>query len=143
MIEIDGEGFREFQRDLRKLDRQLANSLNRELRNVLRSKLLPAAKANASWSSRIPGAIKPQVTQKHVALRVNAKQAPHGRPYEGLQNGLRSRGKFRHPVFGNRAVWVSQPTRPFLAPAFRANEDEAVKAVREAVADAARQAGWR
>jgi hypothetical protein len=30
---------------------------------------------------------------------------------------------FRHPVFGNKAVWVEQPMHPALGPAVEANAD--------------------
>lgn len=149
-FEVDGDAFREFQRDLRRLEPDVARELNKTLRGVLRDKVLPAARSNASWSSRIPGAIKPQVTQKQIGLRVARKQAPHGRPFEGLQRGLVSRrGNFRHPVFGRSTqsrsqwTWVSQQNRPFLAPAFVDNHDEAVKAAQEAVGEAAKLAGFR
>jgi hypothetical protein len=142
-VEVDGEAFQRFQKDLRDMNREVAKELNKKLRGVLREKVLPAAQANASWSSRIPKAIKPQVTQKVIALRVARGVAPHARPFEGLQTGMRGRKVFRHPVFGNREVWVSQPTRPFLAPAFLDNHDEAVKAASDAISEAAGQVGFK
>lgn len=140
--EVDGDAFRSFQRDLRALDKKLANQLNRRLREVVTTDIIPTAQSNAGWSSRIPGAIKPKVTQRWVGARVDRKRAPHGRPYEGLQTGMRSRGVFRHPVFGNRKVWVSQKTRPFLAPAFDANRETAAEAAKQAITDAAREVGF-
>jgi hypothetical protein len=142
-ISVDGDAFREFQRDLKRLDPEGAKALNKALKDVVTTKVMPSAKSNASWSSRIPGAIKPSVTAKGMGLRVAGKQAPHGRPFEGLQNGLRSRSHFRHPVFGNREVWVNQATRPYLGPAFLANHDAAVKAAQEELGKAAAQIGFR
>ena len=40
---------------------------------------------------------------------------------------------FRHPVFGEPDVWVSQPTQPFFFPAVRAGTPELQKRISEAV----------
>jgi hypothetical protein len=138
-FEIDGDAFKVFQRELRKVEPEMAKELKKELRAVVETHVVPAAKANAGWSSRIPGAIKPQVLAKGMGVRVAAKQAPHGRPFEGL----RGNSSFRHPVFGNRNVWVSQRTLPFLWPAVDANQEKAAQAALKAVDAAGRAAGFR
>lgn len=140
---VDADDFREFQRQVKGMDKELAKSLNKEFRRVINEHIIPAARSNAAWSARIPGAIKPQVTSTRLGARVDRKQAPHARPFEGLQRGLRGRGFFRHPVFGNREVWVNQQTRPFLQPAFDQHGDTAVEAAEQAVTEAARTAGFK
>jgi hypothetical protein len=142
-FDVDGDAFRGFQKDVKAMGAGISRELNKQFREVMRQHVLPAARSNASWSSRIPGAIKPQVTQRQIALRVARKQAPHGRPYEGLQWGARGRSTFRHPVFGNRNVWVAQSTRPFLQPAMDANREKAVEAAKQAVEEVARTNGFR
>lgn len=136
-LEIDGEAFKLFQRELKKIEPALAKELKKELKAVVDTHVVPTARSNASWSSRIPGAIKPQALSKGIGVRVARKRAPHARPFEGLQGRT---GYFRHPVFGNREVWVSQPTRPFLEPAVRDNQQEAADAASEAVEKAAKRA---
>jgi hypothetical protein len=143
VISVNADDFRNFQRTLKRMDKDISRELNKELRKVIASTIVPAARSNAGWSSRIPSAIKPTVGVRNIGARVASKQAPHGRAYEGLQKGLRSNSHFRHPVFGNRQVWVSQATRPFLAPAFEENAGEAVKAAEEAIQSAARAAGFK
>ena len=138
-FEIDGEAFRTFQRELRKVEPVLAKELNKELRQIVKERIIPTAKANAGWSSRIPGAIKPQVTTKLVGIRVAGKQAPHAKPFENTSNT----GWFRHPVFGNRQVWVNQNARTFLRPAVDANQESAAQAVAKAIDTAGRAAGFR
>ena len=140
---VDGDAFRTFSRELKKVEPALAKTLNKELKRVVTETVMPAAKSNAGWSSRIPGAIKPQATTKGMGLRVARKAAPHGRPFEGLQTGARGRPTFRHPVFGNREVWVAQNTRPFLKPAFDDNHEVAVDGAQKAIATAAKAAGFR
>jgi hypothetical protein len=143
VISVDADDFRNFQRTLKKINAEISKELNKELRRVLNSTIVPAARANASWSSRIPAAIRPTVGATKIGARVAARQAPHGRAFEGLQRGLRTRSSFRHPVFGNRNVWVEQATRPFLAPAFDSHAAEATKAAEAAIDQAARQAGFK
>lgn len=140
---VDGDEFGQFARDLKRLDPEVAKQLTKALRAVVVTKIMPTAKSNASWSGRIPAAIKPSVTNKGMGLRVASSSAPHGRPFEGLQTGLRSNSSFRHPVFGNRDVWVTQRTRPYLAPAFRSNQDAAVASAQEAIGEAAATVGFR
>jgi lysozyme family protein len=106
--------------------------------------VLSAAKRNASWSSRIPGAIGMRtVTAGNKAgllLRANASKAPHGRAYEGLQRGARA-GSFRRQVYGK--AWVTQKTRPFLVPAVNANREAVQDEISLVVDDVAALAGFR
>ena len=85
----------------------------------------------ASWSSRIPGAIRLRISWRtgRVEIRVDARRAPHARPYEGTDGNA----FFRHPVFGDRDRWVSQRTRPFFFPAVRAHRRRVIDAVERAV----------
>lgn len=94
--------------------------------------LLRASQANASWSSRIPAAhyLKTSVSATGgVSVGVDASAAPHARPYEGMSG----QSFFRHPVYGNREVWVSQNTRPFLRPAAEAEGPALEEAIRALV----------
>lgn len=132
-------------RDLHRMGPAGQRALKRRFRGVAQP-LLAAARANASWSTRIPGAISVRSVASAssvrigVQLRSSAKKAPHARPYEGLGQG----GVFRHPVFGRRdAKWVEQKTRPFLYPAVREKGDDAGRALLDAYEDAAREAGFR
>lgn len=120
-----------------------------DLRKKLRPKLREAgkvvandAKLRASWSKRIPRAVSVRTsftkTRPGVSVVVNKNKAPHARPYE---HGGRA-GSFRHPVFGDREVWVSQRARPFLAPALEAKGDAAGRLIAEAVDETTRDAGF-
>lgn len=133
------EGLPEFRRALKKYAPEVAKEFNKESRAVA-VRITTVARENASWSRRIPGAIKPSVTAKGVGVRVVKKIAPHGGLYERGGSGDRS-GSFRHPVFGNRDVWVTSPTRPFLRPAVEANRDEAMAAMLRAIENAKTKVG--
>jgi hypothetical protein len=123
-------------RDVAKRLRTVDKVAQKEMRAQLRTDLGPIigqAKANASWSTRIPGAIGPQVTVKTVGVRVNRKKAPHGRVYE--YGG-------RHPVFGNRDVWVPVPKRSYVRPAVQDNKLKVRRDLGQSIGRANKKAGF-
>lgn len=134
MIRIDGSEVRAFADQLRDFPKDMRRSLRREIREAT-GELTRDIKSNASWSSRIPGAVKTRVgfgaRSSGVQVYVDARAAPHARPLE-----FGNRGGFnRHPVFGGPA-WVEQPTRPFFMRAVRSNEKQVVAHVQSAIDDA-------
>lgn len=124
----------------------IPKELRKQLRPALKAAAEPIvqdAKGRASWSTRIPRAISLSVRFSRrdpgVSIRVRRGAAPHGRAYEGITGNA----TFRHPVFGHRDRWVSQETRPYLAPAAEAGMDGALSAAVEAVDQTARDFGFR
>lgn len=122
------------------------NEVRRELRANIADAgrvVLRDAQDEASWSTRIPGAMRMQArTSGHrigVFIRVDATKAPHARPYEGLSD---RRSTFRHPVFGDRDTWVSQEQRPFLAPSAARGRAGLQQAAIDAIQKAARSRGF-
>ena len=134
------QGLRTLVADLGKMDPALRADLRKRFR-AIGQVVLDDARRRASWSSRIPAATSlrtsTMASSAGIMLRVNAARAPHARPYEGIDS---RGGSFRHPVFGNRDVWVAQQHRPFLFPAAQAHRAEVTEAAIEAVKTAARAA---
>ena len=136
--------------------RRLANSLREvpdELRARLARRLRPVgdrtvadARARASWSSRIPGAISMRVAFKGknpgLIITVDHVAAPHARPYEGLLARAGHGNTFRHPFFGDTDVWYAQPFRPFVWPAVLATNQDVARDVDAAVDEALAAAGF-
>lgn len=125
--------------------RRVPIELRRELRPAVRAAaqgVLVEARSRASWSSRIPGAMRIAIrfTGKAAgaSVVVRAARAPHGRPYEHLG----APGTFRHPVYG-RDTWVTQRAKPFLFPAARAAAGSAAREIDQAVEQVLRRTGWR
>lgn len=61
-----------------------------------------------------------------VAIRVDGRKMPSGQKRlpplmegEGVQRGRRVDTRWRHPVFGNRNVWVQQDSHPYFFPVVR------------------------
>jgi hypothetical protein len=110
-----------------------------ELRVALRTNLRAAAEPIASrmrtrsQSSRIPGAISVQSkfgpNTAGVFIRVSAAKAPHARAL----NNRGVAGTFRHPVYGNRDVWVSQVAHPFFENSAREGRASVVAAAQAAI----------
>lgn len=124
ILAVDVRGLTQLAKDLNKIaDKDLRNRLRKGLRaggNIVAA----AAKANASWSGRIPGSIRVGVTTKGVYVRAGGPKAPHAVVFEGKVDG----GDRRHPVFatGDRGTWhwAVQPKKPFLVPALNANAEK-------------------
>jgi hypothetical protein len=123
---------------LRAMSRQVRSKTRPALKKAAEP-MVAQARSNASWSTRIPGAIRLAVTARGVDIRVSSKKAPHARPYEGIGGNA----TFRHPVMGNRDRWVSQDTRPFLMPAVRQHRRKVRAALIQVVQDAATAHGYK
>lgn len=129
-------------RDMHRMGPAGRRALRRRMKE-LSGPLLADARARASWSTRIPGAlsVRPIVRDDRIGvqLRASAAKAPHARPYEGMVQP----DAFRHPLFGDRDSWWTQKTRPFAVPAALAKAEDTRRAVLGAYEDAAREAGFR
>ena len=118
--------------------RRAAPEVAKDLKGSLRraGEIVAAdARSRAGFSSRIPGTVKVRVSGPSVSVVAGGSGAPGAAP---LENRGRS-GTFRHPVFGNRDVWVAQEAHPFLVPAADAQMGRIVAAVEQAVDDALRR----
>lgn len=133
-------------KDLQAMGPEVSRNLNKEFKAAAEA-VAAAARSNASWSTRIPAAIKVRAARSRrfpgAEIYVRHAEAPHARPYEHGSGGRRD--SFRHPVYkrpGRPNRWVEQATRPFVRPAFKAKGFEFTHGANRAVNDAARQAGF-
>lgn len=135
--------------EIRRLVRDLGKippDIRKELRPAIRKVgdvVVQDARRRASWSTRIPGAIRIGInfssgSRAGVTVVGSVAKAQHLRVYEHL--GFKA--PFRHPVYG-RNVWVSQMARPFLFPAVAAHAEDVDKAIGEVIDKVARAHGFR
>ncbi len=113
MFSLSAPSFLDFGPQLR----ESAHTLRFGFRPVVRhwaELFMAESMAASSWSSRIPGSFTIQGAGDNVVVRAAGDAAPEGAPLENEGK----RGTFRHPVFGNREVWVDQKARPFFNPVF-------------------------
>jgi hypothetical protein len=115
-------------RDLREVPKDVRKGVRIEIREK-GSEVLRLAKANAAWSRRIPRATRLSVkfgkSGPGVAITTSGARAPHAIHYENRGRP----GAFRHPLFGNRERWYSQPARPYLGPAMDVEGPRAVRGI--------------
>lgn len=97
-----------------------------------------SARTEASWSTRIPATIRVAgASPRSITVKAGGADAPHAYTFEAPD------GKpVRHPVFGNRAVWVEQTPRPFLRPALDAHMEELSEIVVMAIERALLRSGF-
>lgn len=140
-IVIDASALSALARDLRDTDRELRKSLLRRVRAAA-NPARDAVRREAAFSTRIPGAVgvRSSYAAKGAKIRVvvDARKAPHARP---INNRDRS-GTFRHPVYGNRDVWVAQQADPFMARAASRVGPEVFRGIAKVYDDIAREAGF-
>ncbi len=134
---IDTSELKRFAVQLRKSAPELSKEFNAGLR-AGGELVAQQAKSNASFSSRIPGSIKVRRAGVKVTVSAGGASAPEAAP---LEHGGQP-GTFRHPVFGNREVWVNQPARPFLMPAVEAEAENVAVLVLNACDGVFRQMGF-
>jgi len=96
--------------------RSTAPEIKYGLRTTVRGTALrfaAEAASAAAFSHRIPGTFR--ITEGAGSVLVAAGDDT-GEAAAVEHRGVG--GRFRHPVFGNRDVWVSQPAHPFFGPPF-------------------------
>lgn len=129
-VHVNTDDLRKLYVDLKGVEGNLRVELRRGIKKAA-DPLAQRVKAAAGWSSRIPGAVKVKpsfsATGAGVTIIVDAKQAPEAAPLENKGRG----GTFRHPVYGNRDVWVTQAARPFFYAAV--SSSSAVDAVEQVI----------
>lgn len=132
---VDTRDFAKFAKALRSAAPEIAVDLRTELR-AAGDIVAQEAKKNAdevSPDGRISKTIKTRVSGATVSVVMGGPGAPHAAP---IEHGGQS-GSFRHPVFGNKQVWVEQAAHPMLHPALTAAkpaaEEAAIHALDKAV----------
>lgn len=138
MLRVDLSGLNDFSRALKAAQPELSKEFGKRL-SAAGELVAGEARIRSSWSKRIPKSIKTRRSNLTIRVVAGSADAPHAAPIEHGGNG----GTFRHPVFGNRDIWVAQKARPFLNPALISRQDDAVKAAIDAIDYAFGRAGFR
>lgn len=133
-MELHGrEELLRLRRNMLKVPQEMRTAVRRPLR-VAAQEVRDDAASNASWSSRIGPAMRIRTSfsgrKPGVFIQVDRRRAPHGRAFEGIV-----RPTFRHPVFGDREVWVEEESRPYLVPSLESNEGEALTLIASTIDD--------
>lgn len=93
---------------------ELRKELNKGMRRAAKP-LIPKARAEALKRLPSKGGLAKQVAREPMRVQVRTGRNPGVRIVVGRKRGGArgaNRGSIRHPVFGNRQVWVTQPVPP-------------------------------
>lgn len=90
-------------------------------------------------SPRIAATITTGSTLTTSYVKAGSKAAPHAAAFENEGRA----GVFRHPVFGNRGVWVTQDAHPAAIAALQKRGDDVVALVSKAIDAWAAEAGFK
>jgi hypothetical protein len=141
---IDTRDFKDVVKVLRKAQPEAHKQLRRRLRKAGEIVAVAARELASEHSEKIPPTVKVRTAGATVAVIAGGKDAAIAPLFElGNTGGSKSaaaarRDKFRHPVYGNRQVWVDQDMHPFIAPAAAAHMLAVERDVVGALDDAAR-----
>lgn len=127
MADTVGELIRDLEHFPRDLRQHIRPAIQRSGHDLLRR-----ARANASWSTRIPAATRLSVRFSRnpgVDVITDGRRAPHAATYENEGRP----GTLAHPLFGNRSHWYRFRARPYLGPAMDAEAPHTVAQIADAV----------
>ncbi|MEV6737874.1 hypothetical protein AB0N14_13465 [Streptomyces sp. NPDC051104] len=126
--------------DLRRISRELRRMDDKEVKKRFRTELRAAAKPlvpkvraairqipskrgyspdglRGALSKATKLEVKTTGKQAGVAIRVDGRKMPSH--MKSLPSMVEGKKRFRHPVFGNRNVWVTQTSHPYFYSALR------------------------
>ncbi len=139
---IDLREFKRLTRDLKafKPDKQVKKTLK-----VAGELIAADARANVSpYSTTVPGSIKVRLRKTSISIIAGGANVPMAGLLElGNRKGGAKKGKFRHPVFGDRSNWVDQQMHPYLLKATLKNIPAIERFEGQIVAKAFEEVGWK
>ncbi len=102
------------------------------------------AKLNVGpYSTTVPPSIKSRIRKTTLTVQAGGAEVPMAGLLElGNKGRSSSTKKFRHPVFGDKSVWVDQKMHPYLLRALKKNERGIEALEGHAVAEAFREIGF-
>lgn len=144
-VEFDPSQIAGFLRAVKGFDPALATATRRRLRQVGVETIEDMRRVIASGPGSGAQGIKAGISQG-LKTAVRTGKRTQGVQMTATASNLRDAHKamlrlynkatFRHPVFGNRNVWVNQKARPYFGSVIKKHEDDMAEAVWQALEDA-------
>lgn len=112
-MQVAGEGLVALKRQIKALNSDLRKEINRELNRALRegaSSLIPKVAEAARRELPSSGGLAARVAAKRASVSLASGRVRI--MVKGMDARSAERGRLRHPVYGNREVWVTQQIKP-------------------------------
>jgi hypothetical protein len=138
VVGVEATDLAALQRDLKRADADALKLFRAALKKGGELIADEARSRISGTSQRIADSVRVLANNKGVQVKAGGAKAPHAAPFENLGKS----GTFRHPVFGNREVWVAQTAHPFLLLALNAKLNAVTDAVMDALDQLTGEAGF-
>ena len=130
---VDVHDFRAFGDAIRQASPVLRREIRLELRKAGEVVAEAARRIIEPTSKRVADSIRTRTVGSVVYVEAGGNDLPIALLFEVGNSDQRSGNTFRHPVFGNRDVWVHQAMHPYLDRAAVATHTETVELLGEAI----------
>lgn len=104
---------KQFSKELRAAAKPMVPAVRQSIRNIPSSRGYSADGLRGRMSKAVKLEVKLTGKQAGVRIRVDGRKMPtHEKALQAYMEGLKK--PWRHPVFGNREVWVKQDPNPYF-----------------------------
>lgn len=104
---------KEFSRELRAAARPMVPAVRQAIRNIPSTRGYTASGLRGRMSKAVKLEVRTAGRDAGVRIRVDGRKMPaHEKALQSYMEGLKK--PWRHPVFGNREVWVKQDPKPYF-----------------------------
>lgn len=108
----DKELKKRFRKELRKAAAPLVPKVRSSIRSIPSNRAYSPDGLRGALSRATRLEVKTAGKQAGVAIRVDGRKMPAH--MKSLPSMVEGKKRWRHPVFGNREVWVNQPQKPYF-----------------------------
>lgn len=127
-----------FRKELRKSAQPLVPAVRASIRRIPSSRPYSAQGLRGRLSRATTLQVKTAGKQASVIIRVDGRKMPnHSKSVQAYMEG--SKPRWRHPVFGNTAVWVQQDPQPYFYKVMSAAGPRARLAVNRVISDVSKK----
>lgn len=129
----DGQVTKKFRKELRAAARPLVPKVRASIRQIPSKRSYSASGLRGQLAKATRLEVKTSGKSAGVAIRVDGRKMPsHMKSLPSMAEGKK---RWRHPVFGNRDVWVNQTPHPYFYDVVRAAGPASRKAVNRVLRD--------
>lgn len=130
-VVVDLHELNDLARALRTVAPEITKALHSELKSTVEQNVTQRARMKWAENSSQRSTIQTRRSGLTVSVTAGRGENHPGQSHAFEHNG--DAGTFRHPVYGNRDVWVDQEAHPFLGPSLIAGGNAVMTDVANAV----------